>query len=74
MYITLNVCLLRKCKKIKKLNKQNLKLRLFLCKIFSAKCFPSFLVFGAIENNSHTETILCLTKKASLVSENDFHF
>jgi hypothetical protein len=38
------------------------------------KCFLHFLVFGATENNCQIENILYLTKKACLVSENDFHF
>jgi hypothetical protein len=47
---------------------------LFPRKIFSEKCFPYFLVFGATENNSQTEHILGLTKKTYLVWENDLYF
>jgi hypothetical protein len=49
-------------------------LRLFRCEIFFVKCFSYFSVFGMIENNSQTENIFNVTKKASLVLENGFHF
>jgi len=35
---------------------------------------PFFSVFGATENNSQTENIFGLTKKASLVLKNGFRF
>jgi len=51
-----------------------LMLCLFRRKIFYWKCFPYFLMFGAIENNSQTENIFDLTKKAYLVLKNDLYF
>jgi hypothetical protein len=48
--------------------------RLFWRKIFSIKYFSYLLVFGAIENNIQIKNIFDLTKKTSLVSENNFYF
>ena len=41
---------------------------IFQCKMISEKCFPYFLVFDGMENNSQTENIaFSLTKKDSLI-------